>query len=71
LFTALTVRVVVLLATDGAVTFTEMIWLMVRDGEDGTGFGGVTLTTVQVPDGEPGVTPALTVNVDAYGDESV
>jgi hypothetical protein len=71
LFAAFTVRVVVLPGVLGAVTLTVMVWLMESDGEDGTGLGGVMLTIVQVPDGDPGVTLALKSKVDLYADESL
>jgi hypothetical protein len=71
LSTAFRVRVVVLPGVLGPVTLTVIVWLIESDGEDGTGLGGVTLTIVQVPDGEPGVTLAAKLKVALYDDESL
>jgi hypothetical protein len=71
LLAAFTLSVVVLPGVLGAVTLTVMIWLIESDAVDGTGLGGVMLTIVQVPDGDPGVTLALKSKVDLYADESL
>lgn len=66
MFTAETVRVVWLgTGEEGEDTVTVMTWLMESEAVEGTGFGGDTLTTVQVPEGKPEDTIALTWNVEA------
>jgi hypothetical protein len=47
LFTAVTVRVVVLPGVDGAVTSTEIVWLIESDVPELGTVLGTTLTTVQ------------------------